>query len=85
MKAMRVMAREEASFRSPFFQSRRHFFSQEIVRSTIQRFGMTATCCGQSPHGASAVEATALACSCHRFTHCLTCPVKSSIAAGLER
>ncbi len=43
MKVRRIMAREEASFLSLFFQSRRHFSSQEMVwvRSTTQRFGMT--------------------------------------------
>jgi hypothetical protein len=38
MKAKRIMASDEASWRSQFFQSRRHFSSHEIVRSTTQRF-----------------------------------------------
>lgn len=42
MKASRIMASDEASWLSKFFHSLRHFSSQEIVRSTTQRLGITA-------------------------------------------
>lgn len=46
MKARRIIARDEASFRSQFFQSlRRHFSNHEMARSTTHLFGITAKVC----------------------------------------
>jgi len=42
MKAKRIIVSEVSIRRSQFFHSRRHFSSQEMLRSTTQRFGMTA-------------------------------------------
>lgn len=48
MKARRILASDEGSWRSVFFQSPRHFSGGEIVGSTTQRFGMTAKLPGTS-------------------------------------